>query len=402
MQYSPIRLILIGLGGYGGYCYDLLKSYVPSSRYLLCGIIDPVAEKAPHYQEIKEMNIPIYPDTKTFFQTGKADLALIASPIPYHCEQAVDCMQHGVSVLCEKPITATLQDCEKMAQAAKETKTRLAVGFQWSFADPILQAKTDILTGRYGRPLRMRAYISWKRYDEYYQNGWKGCIADSQGRWILDTVASNATAHYLHNLYFMLGDRLETSAMPEKLQAMLLRAKNIETYDTCLLKGRCAGADILYIATHSADYPTEPTLIYEFEKGTITMNLHKPGQVLYGNLDGEIIAYGNPQCHSAVAQKIEKMIDAIVFGFSIPCLPETVRPHLATVNGLMEQCPIHPFPSQTFREKDRGTFVHGLNQQLLTCFQQFRFPYPGEWDWAFQPTELHLDDYYYFSGVYHD
>lgn len=132
------------------------------------------------------------------------------------------------------------------------------------------------------------------------------------------------------------------------------------------------------------------------------MNLQKPGQVLYGNLDGEIIAYGNPQCPSAVAQKIEKMMDAIAFDSLIPCLPETVRPHLATVNGLMEQCPIRSFPSHTFREEERGTFVHSLNQQLLTCFQQFRLPHPGEWDRVFQPTELHLDGYRYFSGVYHD
>lgn len=56
------------------------------------------------------------------------------------------------------------------------------------------------------------------------------------------------------------------------------------------------------------------------------MNLQKPGQVLYGNLDGEIIAYGNPQCPSAVAQKIEKMMDAIAFDSLIPLPPRNSTP----------------------------------------------------------------------------
>lgn len=216
MEKGPIGLLLVGLGGYGGYCYQLLKNYVPDSRYTLCGIVDPVAEKAPLYQEIKEKGIPVFPDTEAFFRQGRADLVLIASPIPYHCQQTVSCLEHGAHVLCEKPIAATVQDCERMRQAARQTGKLLAVGFQWSFSNAVLQAKKEIMEGLYGKPLRLKAYISWKRYDEYYQNGWKGCVADAQGRWILDTVASNATAHYLHNLYFMLGDRLDSSAMRTK------------------------------------------------------------------------------------------------------------------------------------------------------------------------------------------
>lgn len=402
METKPVRLVLVGLGGYAGYCYDLIKQYIPASRCVLCGVVDPVAEKAPLYPDVIQRGIPVYPDLEAFFKEQKADLALIASPIPYHCEQAVTCMQNGAHVLCEKPIAATMQDCEIMEQAAKDTGKLLGVGFQWSFADPVLQAKRDVLAGRYGKPLRLKVLVSWKRYDDYYQNGWKGCVADRQGRWILDTVASNATAHYLHNMYFMLGDRLETSAMPDRLEAMVLRAKDIETYDTCLLKGQCAGAELLYYVTHAGDESREPTLVYEFEKGKITMNLQEPATVWYGEIDGEQITYGEAQGSPVVAQKIEKMLDAIQYGAPLPCVPETVKPHLVTVNLLMERCPIHRITEHLYREEDKGTFVKGLFDQLWTCFEENRLPTEGEWDWVPAPTLLEPAGYREFTGVRHD
>jgi hypothetical protein len=65
--------------------------------------------------------------------------------------------------------------------------------------------------------------------DAYYQRSfWSGRIKDDNGNWILDSVASNATAHYIHNMFYVLGNEVDKSAVPVEVAAELYRANNIE------------------------------------------------------------------------------------------------------------------------------------------------------------------------------
>ena len=48
-------------------------------------------------------------------------------------------------------------------------------------------------------------------------------VSDEQGNPIFDSPVSNACAHYLHNMLYVLGPTRETSAMPARVQAELTR-----------------------------------------------------------------------------------------------------------------------------------------------------------------------------------
>lgn len=397
-----IDIGLVGIGGYGGTYLQLFQNHIDPSRFRFVGCVDPAAERAPGYAALCEQGVPIYASLDAFYQEHTPDLMILSTPVQFHCEQTIYCLQHGSHVLCEKPIAPTLQEAMQMEQVAKEQKKLLGIGFQWSYAPPILQAKQDILRGVYGKPLQLSAYISWKRYDAYYRSGWKGRWKDSKGRWILDTVVSNATAHYLHNAYFMLGDRLETSEAPLSMNAMLLRAKDIESYDTCLLQAKTAKAPVLFIATHAANELTAPTLCYTFEKGRISMNLLEESQMLIGETENGVIRYGDPQQMDNTAEKVIAMLDAIEHGTPLTCTVETALPHLRTVNALAQMVPVHGFPSRVFRENDEGTFVEGLGTQLRDCFDEGRLPHPGEFDWVTTPTTVSLTGFQQFDGVFVD
>ncbi len=57
------------------------------------------------------------------------DLALIASPPKFHAEQAIACLNAGVSVLCEKPMATTIAEANNMlAAAGSKGAGLLAVG----------------------------------------------------------------------------------------------------------------------------------------------------------------------------------------------------------------------------------------------------------------------------------
>ena len=50
----------------------------------------------------------------------------------------------------------------------------------------------------------------WPRDERYYsRNGWAGVKRTNDGTWILDSPTNNACAHFLHNMFYVLGDRIE-------------------------------------------------------------------------------------------------------------------------------------------------------------------------------------------------
>ena len=75
------------------------------------------------------------------------DLAIIASPPRYHAEQAIQSLQSGLSVLCEKPMAATVAESEAMVEAAVAARRVLAVGLVRRFL-PACQTIRAILAQR--------------------------------------------------------------------------------------------------------------------------------------------------------------------------------------------------------------------------------------------------------------
>lgn len=72
------------------------------------------------------------------------DLAIIASPPRYHAAQTIQALQGGLSVLCEKPMAASVAEGEAMIEAATATQRVLAVGLVRRFF-PATRAIRDLL-----------------------------------------------------------------------------------------------------------------------------------------------------------------------------------------------------------------------------------------------------------------
>lgn len=363
---NKLRIVLSGAAGYGAYYLKLLSEYLNPDRFELVGLVDPFVTSV-NLPWVQERQIPFYPSLEAFYAVNSADLAIISSPIRFHKEQCLIAMAHGSHVLCEKPLTVTMADAREMEEAARRYGRYLGVGFQWSFCTPILNLKRDILAGRFGKPVMLKTFISWKRYDSYYQtSSWKGRIHDASGFLIQDSVATNATAHYLHNLFFVMGDSLGTAALPEEVTYAVYRGKEIESFDTCFARGTFSGGgEFLYIATHSGDEELEPRFCYIFEKAVITME--EPAgnpHIIARFADGSCVDYGAPQSDASNAEKISRMLDAIQYGSLLSCTVETVLPHLAVCTGFFREAPIHSLPAgRLYREEEpAGSFMKGLNR----------------------------------------
>ena len=333
------RIALVGLAGYATFYLKALQQ--PQRPYQLVAGIDPFIADPKHSARrmLAELQAPYYSSLKEFLAVDHADLVILCTPIHLHAEQVSLVLASGASVLCEKPTAALIQDVDAMQAAADLAPGFCAIGFQWSYANAIQCLKRDIIAGRWGAARRCRTLVAWPRPQAYYQrNKWAGRLKDSNGAWVLDSPIANATSHFLHNCWYILGKNQTSSATPIDLQAECYRANPIETFDAAALHARTAdGVDVHFYTAHCIDQQHDVEWSYEFDEGTVSYSANphhvNSGRILGQLKNGQTVDYGDPDENPS--QKIWHCLDAVTEkNATIACSPAATRAHVLCVNGI--------------------------------------------------------------------
>lgn len=396
---QTISVGLAGIGGYGGNYLAHMLDRADDLGVRLVGAVDPYPERSPHLARLQATDVPIYADLEAFYARHAPDLFVIASPIHHHMPQTRLALRRGAHVLCEKPLAATIQDGLETLEVEQESGRFVAIGYNWSFTHAIQALKRDILAGVFGRSLRLKSLVLWPRWQPYYtRNRWAGHIRDNTGTWILDSPVNNATAHYLHNLFYLLGDAVETSAQPVDVQAERYRANAIENYDTAALRAHTAdGTEILFYTAHPVPENIGPIFHLEFEQAVITYN-GRDSEILAQFHDGRIHSYQNPDANAHTA-KLPRCIDNVRSGGRPLCGIEAATAQTRCMNGAQESGPIVEFPRELIHDEgDRG-WVEGLSGTLLDCYQHTLLPSErGDVAWARAGAVIDLRGYNHFPN----
>lgn len=311
------KIVLVGIGGYGNTYVNAVLNNTDRGDWKVVGVVDPFAAKANGYASLQALGIPFFNTLEDFYAVESADLAVIATPIPLHCPQSCCALEHGTNVLCEKPVSAIPEEAVKMLECSRKTGRFLAIGYQWSFSKAVLALKADILAGRLGTPLRLKALVLWPRTDAYYaRNNWAGSEKNARCEWILDSPVNNACAHYLFNMLYILGPEIDAAAAPTELTAELYRANPITNFDTASLsiKTDC-GASILFLTSHAISRLRGPEFIYEFSGATVSYTKEHHIQATFA--DGTTRDYGDPNINSS--RKFFDAIAALDGKHPVPC-----------------------------------------------------------------------------------
>ena len=90
-------------------------------------------------------------------------------------------------MLTEKPMAITVEDMEAMIRTADECGRTLGVIFQNRYNDASQAVKKVVEEGKLGAILGTRAFITWRRTDEYYsESDWKGTWDKEGGGVLID------------------------------------------------------------------------------------------------------------------------------------------------------------------------------------------------------------------------
>lgn len=394
---EPVKIVLAGIGGYGGkYVRDLFKGG-SGYPYELIGVVDPYPDNSPYKEEIIARHIPIYDSLESFYQQSNADLAVISSPIQFHSAQTCLALSNGSHVLCEKPVSVTVEEAQRMMAARDTAGKFVSIGYQWCYSEGIQKLKRDILGGLFGKPKRLRTMVLWPRAESYYARGWAGKQRDGQGRLILDSVASNATAHYIHNMFYVLGSEIGSSARPVRVTAELYRANSIENYDTAAMRAYTEeGAELLYYGSHAVHERVGALLHYEFEQAVITYDdTVKDGTITARFHNGETKLYENPNADGD--NKLWAAVAAVRGENRIVCGPEAALSHTLCIHAMQSSAKnITNFPPERIKRADPlwngepGYYVERLVDQLRHCYELAMLPAEAGYDWSAAGREIKI------------
>jgi len=84
------------------------------------------------------------------------DAVSVCVPTSLHCEVAVAAAAHRKHVICEKPLAVSLEEADRMIEAARANRVRLFYGENWLFAPAMQRVAELVKSGAIGRLLYYR------------------------------------------------------------------------------------------------------------------------------------------------------------------------------------------------------------------------------------------------------
>src|SRR5439155_16824513 len=121
---------------------------------------------------------------------------------------ALQAMQHGKHVICEKPLEIELDRVDRMIETAKQNRVKLACIFQGRWKDENRAIKQAAEEGRFGKLAWAGSFTPWYRPDKYYEEGgWRGTRRLDGGGAIM-----NQSVHSIDLLQWIVGPVKSVSA----------------------------------------------------------------------------------------------------------------------------------------------------------------------------------------------
>lgn len=182
----------IGIVGFGNWGVELYKFFNELNKVKIVAISKRV-KNIPG--DIKLDGIEVYTDIKKFFSEVKMDAVVIATPPTEHLLPAKLAAKRGIHIFCEKPMAASIDDCDEMIKVCKENNVKLFIAFKHRYAKAYLHIKENLKS--FGKPLwAMYAFPLWKFPLcgwEFLEEGCKGIIVEN-------------VVHAIDTLRYLMGD----------------------------------------------------------------------------------------------------------------------------------------------------------------------------------------------------
>lgn len=360
------NIILTGLNGYGN---NFVREILHDDGNKLIAVVSGAPEKSEYYPQLVERGTRFYKNIETCLAEETPDMAIICTPMHIHYREVMACLEKGVSVYCEKPLTTTVDTLLEVKKLAKEKGAVVAVGFQWSFSKGIQNLKHDILAGKYGKLKSIKTFANLVRPVNYYkESSWKGRNVDAFGQVIFDNIVSNPTAHFLHNMLFLSGAEMTKALNVEDAcyEARGYRAHDIETFDTLSLKIKKDDLQIGFWGTLVSDDAGPIEFEAVCEQAKIVYPYDEEKHIAAVEQDGAVTLYDNPDISRF--KHYQEVAKALEHGTNVACDVDTVEPFQKVIEYLRLHMKAQEFDKADIVTAENSVVVKGISERLRKAY----------------------------------
>jgi myo-inositol 2-dehydrogenase / D-chiro-inositol 1-dehydrogenase len=147
---EDLKIAVLGVGMMGAFHADALNKRVRGARVTV--VNDFLADKAAEIAD--QVGARVEADPIAAIKDPEVDAVLIASPGDAHAEQLNACLDRGIPVLCEKPLTTDIASAYAIVQKEQALgKQLIQVGFMRRFDTEYAALRKLISDGGLGKPL---------------------------------------------------------------------------------------------------------------------------------------------------------------------------------------------------------------------------------------------------------
>ena len=192
----PLRVAVVGCGRVSRTAhYGAIKGNPDFEFRAVCDI-----DRARADEWSRKNNVTAYYDIDDMLAAEPLDLVSINTPNGLHPQLAAKVAQHGVNVLCEKPLAMRLKDADQLIALCDRMGVRLFSVLQNRFNATNQLLKRAVERGRFGRLLTVNVTMRWHRDLNYYleDHGWRG------SRDLAGGAFTNQAIHYVDTMQWLV------------------------------------------------------------------------------------------------------------------------------------------------------------------------------------------------------
>lgn len=151
-----VTIASIGVGGRGT---DIGRVAAQLGNTVACADVN--LANAQKFAEAIGGKCDVYQDYRKVLDRKDVDAVTIGTPDHWHIKIAIDAMNAGKDVYCEKPLTLTIDESRTICKAVKESGRVFQVGTQQrsEYGNAFLEAVAIARSGRLGGNLRAKASV---------------------------------------------------------------------------------------------------------------------------------------------------------------------------------------------------------------------------------------------------
>ncbi|MFD0666886.1 Gfo/Idh/MocA family protein [Ramlibacter sp. MAHUQ-53] len=233
---TPARLpvAVIGAGAIGRMHIERIATHPDVS---LAGIADPT----PAARELAQsLGVAWYADPMELAATTTARAAIVATPNATHADIGIACLERGLATLVEKPIADTLENGQRLCDAATRLGVPLLVGHQRRHNPILRKARELVQAGALGRAVSATAMATWLKPDSYFELAWR---RQAGGGPVLINMI-----HDIDLLRFLLGDIRTVQAV----SSSAVRGFEVEDTAAVVVRFACGALGTLTVSDAAA------------------------------------------------------------------------------------------------------------------------------------------------------